>query len=172
MRLELNFDRAQARLENLPGEYAADPRSIEGADTTFFDPELYDKTDDGRYLLNTGKRNAALQELQSLRLQHENEQLKDASDRRTVIDELRRGLRAAGVNPGLVDAAAALFMTTHQFSIDDTGKVRIHDAHGAVSDSLQAAVRWVERDEHGRLKGRPQSSGQGEFARMIEQLQH
>lgn len=170
MKMELNFARAQARLENLVPEYAGDPRTIEGADASMFDADLYDKADDGRYVLNVGKRTAALQELQSLKLQADNERLTDEANRRTVVDELRRSLQAAGVKPGLTEAAAALFMQTHRFAIGDDGKVRVLDRYGSTGDCLQAAVRWIERDEHGDLKGRREPDGRGEFTRMIDAL--
>lgn len=173
MKLELNFDRAAARLESLPAEYAADPRTLEGADTTYFDPDLYDRAEDGHLTLSTARRDAALQELQALRLQHENEQLREQANRRTVVDELRRSLRAVGVKPGLIDAAAAMFMQTHRFGIDpDTGKVSVLGQGDNASDCLQAAVRFVERDEHADLKARSGSPGRGEFAQMAEALQH
>src|SRR5690606_31626450 len=102
------------------------------------------------------KRDAALRELDALRLRDENDRLRDENDRRTVVDELRRNLRAVGVKPGLVDAAAAMFMQSHRFAIGDDGKVHVMGDAGPRTDCLQAAVRWIERDEHGDLKSRVQ----------------
>lgn len=170
MKVELNFDRAIAHLEDLAPEFASDPRGEEDFDARDFD--MYEEVG-GRFVLDEGRRAAMLGVFRTARVQAENERLRDERNRQTVIDELRRNLRASRVKPGLIDAAIALFLAQHRFAIDDSGKVFVLDGQGTMSDALAASVRWIERDEQGDLKGRSAPTGEdGEFSRMAAMLRN
>ncbi len=171
MTFGFDLDEAAVRLQCLPPEYASDPREVEGG-AEVYNEHLYDVLEDGRHVLNTGKRDELVQEIGRLRLREENRRLKDEADRSRVISELRRVMRATGVKPGLVDAAVALHLETHRFAIDDDGKVHVLGPSGTVTDALQAAVRWIERDEHRDLKGGTVTTEEGEFTRMVAALRN
>lgn len=172
MKMQVDIERAMARLETLAPEFAGDPRQCEEFDQRDFD--MYREAEDGRFILDREKQADLLRAGRALQLQAENDRLHEQAERRAVVEELRRSLAGCGVNRGLVDAAAALFMTTHRFAVGPDGKVTVVGRDGSTGDCLQAAVRFVEREENKAMKSRDAgpSGGDGEFTRMVRQLQH
>ncbi len=171
MKMKVDIEKAMARLETLAPEFAGDPRQCEEFDPR--DADMYREAEDGRFVLDTEKQADLLRAGRALQLQAENDRLREQAERRTVVEDLRRALAGCGVNRGLVDAAAALFMTTHQFAIGPDGKVSVVGRDGSTGDCLQAAVRFVEREENKAMKSRDTGpADDGEFTRMVRQLQH
>lgn len=171
MTFGFDLDEAAVRLQHLLPEYPCDPREV-GADASLYYPELYDAAEDGRHVLNTGKRDELLREYQRLRLREENRQLKEQADRARVVEDVRRNLRAVGVKATLLDGAAALFLAQHDVGIGDDGRMTIYGRYdGSITDCLQACVRFVERD-HASMKGGTVTTEEGEFGRMVAALRN
>ncbi|TBC94159.1 hypothetical protein ELH26_09105 [Rhizobium leguminosarum] len=164
MKVDIDLEGVLTSAQEMPEEITSIEDVPEGL------REFYKQNGD-RLKLDHAQRDALVanvsRALEDNKLRGENNQLKDESNRRRVVETVREQL-ARFVKPELMPGAVALFMSQHKFGLKD-GKVVVVGRRGR-EEAEMAAVNWIAED--GEAYAAPARAEAGGFAAEVARLKN